>query len=298
MLLFSMRMRNADGFRIEGLCKVISQKVFDINNNKYLVLVNRWIVVIECEELTLQKYCTMTKFKGWHLHELKSESLFICLTTSIKSRPANMKRYTSSYLLLCVLSCCLSSRLSSGYDYYDAAQANQAAMINPLFQNNNSTNTTNTTTSSPTPAGTTPPPAPPMTEPLTTPHSFTHAPTKKYIPEPDNDDENNNNDNNNNNTDNTKKNGPSTGTIIFWWLASLAIITFLTFYFHQNIAIFCMGAYRNTQRYGIRGMLRSILPCFTFGLPSDAMHQPLDQIIFETDESSYTRSNLREGLMS
>jgi hypothetical protein len=207
-----------------------------------------------------------------------------------------MKRYTSSYLLLCMLSCCLSSRLSSGYDYYNnAAQKAGANQATPLFQNNgtnNNTNSTNTTTFSPTPAGTTPPPAPPTTGSPTTPHSFTHAPTKKYIPEPDNDDENNDN------TDNTKKkNGPSTGTIIFWWLASLAIITFLIFYFHQNIAIFCMGAYRNTQRYGIRGMLRSIFPCFTFGLPSDAMHQPLDQIIFETDESSYTRSNLREGLM-
>ena len=43
MLLFSMRMRmrNADGFRIEGLCKVIPQKVFDINNNRFGVFVNR-----------------------------------------------------------------------------------------------------------------------------------------------------------------------------------------------------------------------------------------------------------------
>jgi hypothetical protein len=51
----------------------------------------------------------------------------------------------------------------------------------------------------------------------------------------------------------------------------------------------------NTQRYGCKGFMHSLFPCFYRGL-SDG-HQPLDQIIFETDESSYTRSNLREGLM-
>ena len=44
----------------------------------------------------------------------------------------------------------------------------------------------------------------------------------------------------------------------------------------------------------------SLFPCFYRGLSAadgGAQHQPLDQIIFETDESSYTRSNLREGLI-
>jgi hypothetical protein len=113
------------------------------------------------------------------------------------------------------------------------------------------------------------------------------------VPPPDDNDNNNDNDINN---DEDKKNRKNSGVTIFWTIACLATAVFFFFYFRNNIAFFFGTAWRNTQRYGCKGFMHSFFPCFYRGLSPEG-HQPLDQIIFETDESSYTRSNLREGLM-
>lgn len=187
-----------------------------------------------------------------------------------------MKCFTSSHLLLCLLLLCFG-QLSNGHDV-----EKPAGKVSVIAKNNNATNTT---TPSPTPAVTSKPPSSGKPTPAKINH--THEPTKKYIPPPDDND-----DNNDNNTTDGEKNKR---VKIFWSLSCLAINVFVLFYFRNNIAFFLGSVLRNTQRYGCKGFMHSLFPCFYRGL-SDG-HQPLDQIIFETDESSYTRSNLREGLL-
>jgi len=196
---------------------------------------------------------------------------------------AAMKRFLSSHLLLCLLLLCLV-QLSSGHDVEKAA-ANVVGVI--ATNKKNATNTT-TFTPAPTPAGTSKPPN--STGQPTTTKMHTHEPTKKYIPPPDDNDDNT--DNNKSDEKNKRKN---TGVTIFWTLSCLAIAVFFLFYFRNSIAFFLGNLWTNTQRYGCKGFMHSLFPCFYRGLSGG--HQPLDQIIFETDESSYTRSNLREGLM-
>ncbi len=188
-----------------------------------------------------------------------------------------MKCFISSHLLLCLLLLCFS-QLSNGHD-----EENQAGKVSVIAQNNTNNNATNTTTPSPTPAVTSK--APSTGQPTA---KITHEPTKKYIPPPDDND-----DNNDNNTSDEKKNKRVT---IFWTLSCLAITVFVLFYFRNNITFFLGSVWRNTQRYGCKGFMHSLFPCFYRGLSSGG-HQPSDQIIFETDEGSYTRSNLRERLL-
>mmetsp|Transcript_11759 Transcript_11759/g.19441 ORF Transcript_11759/g.19441 Transcript_11759/m.19441 type:complete len:193 (-) Transcript_11759:123-701(-) len=192
-----------------------------------------------------------------------------------------MKRFISSRLLLCLLFLLCLGQLSSGHDEEEKNPAAKVVVISIQ-------NATNTTSPSPTPAATSKPPSSGQPTPAKIIH--THEPTKKYIPPPDDNDDNN--DNNNSDEKNKSKNN---GVTIFWTLSCLAIAVFFLFYFRNNIAFFLGSVWRNTQRYGCKGFMHSLFPCFYRGL-SDG-HQPLDQIIFETDESSYTRSNLREGLI-
>jgi len=192
-----------------------------------------------------------------------------------------MKCFISSHLLLCLLLLCFG-QLSNGHD--EEKPAGKVAVI----AKNNNNNATNTTSPSPTPAVTSKPPSSGQPTPSKIIH--TNEPTKKYIPPPDDND-----DNNDNNTSDEKNKSKHSGVTIFWTLSCLAIVVFVLFYFRNNIAFFLGSVLRNTQRYGCKGFMHSLFPCFYRGL-SDG-HQPLDQIIFETDESSYTRSNLREGLI-
>lgn len=167
--------------------------------------------------------------------------------------------------------------------------------MNSHINNNNSNNNTKTALPGPSPAS-----PPPMTTNHPTPNKgvthkptekVTHEPTKKYIPEPPDSDNNDGNE-----PDKKMKN---TGLIIFTWLLFFIAISFLIYIFRNSIAFFFLSAYTNTRRYGCKGFLYSFFPCFyNSGMDGGrGLHQPLDQIIFETDESSYTRSNLREGLM-
>lgn len=137
---------------------------------------------------------------------------------------------------------------------------------------------------------TTPVPTPAVTSahPTVKPKVNTHEPTKKYVPP--NDDENTENEDNGSGKTNSRKHSK-----ILWTLSIAVIAVFPIIYFRNSLTFFCGNAIANTQRYGCKGLLRSFFPCFYRGLSID--HQPLDQIIFETDEGSYTRSNLREGLM-
>mmetsp|Transcript_15006 Transcript_15006/g.21321 ORF Transcript_15006/g.21321 Transcript_15006/m.21321 type:complete len:193 (+) Transcript_15006:64-642(+) len=191
-----------------------------------------------------------------------------------------MKNFISSHLLLCLLLLCFG-QLSNGHD-----EEKPAGKLSVIAQNIMNNNATNTTSPSPTPAVTSKPPSSGQPTPAKIIH--THEPTKKYSPPPDDND-----DKNDNNTSDEKKNKRVT---IFWTLSCLAIIVFVLFYFRNNIAFFLGSVWRNTQRYGCKGLMHSLFPCFYRGLSSDG-HQPLDQIIFEADEGSYTRSNLREGLL-
>ncbi len=189
-----------------------------------------------------------------------------------------MKCFISSHLLLCLLLLCFS-QLSNGH-----GEEKTAGKVSVIAQNNTNNNATNTTTPSPTPAVTSKPPS--SGQPTPAKINPTHEPTKKYITPPDDNDDNNN-------TSDEKKNKRVT---IFWTLSCLTITAFVLFYFRNNIAFFLGSVWRNTQRYGCKGFMHSLFPCFYRGLSSGG-NQPLDQIIFETDESSYTRSNLREGLL-
>ena len=128
--------------------------------------------------------------------------------------------------------------------------------------NSNSTNAT-TPTQAPTSAQVPTAPIPPTT----------HAPTKHYTPSPPDDDDNNESE--------IEKDAIKVGWIFFYIVITFAVIWALLYY-RDAVFFFLSGAYNNTRNYGCRGCLHSFFPCF-FGSIGGG-NQPLDQIIFETED--------------
>ena len=134
-----------------------------------------------------------------------------------------------------------------------------------FLTNTTDANATNAT-ASPTPS-TNPASAP--TTPVPTP---THSPTKHYEPSQDDDD-----------NETPKKEGPSVGLIFLCIFLAVSVI-WVVCYFRDAILFFFGSAWNNTRRYGCKGCLQSFSPCFFGREYLSGSSEPLDQIIFETED--------------
>mmetsp|Transcript_8114 Transcript_8114/g.14295 ORF Transcript_8114/g.14295 Transcript_8114/m.14295 type:complete len:198 (-) Transcript_8114:262-855(-) len=127
-----------------------------------------------------------------------------------------------------------------------------------LITNTTNNTTTNVTTPSPTPAIVPSAPTPPPT----------HPPSKKYESPEDTEE---------------KKEETKVG-IIFLWIVVAFTLIWLLCYFRDIIFFFFGNAWNNTRRFGCKGCLNSFFPCIFGPQMGGGGSEPLDQIIFESED--------------